>query len=254
MDTSGLTFPDHLEPVTVGKLFPAGDVVAEWVYMLSVVAEDLAIADVQLTQAIGDETNGQSMFHYRVLVARMYEARRVVLAAERDEIGEFVRTVTAAHAEWKLLREQYIADGEDKSRVDELYAVMRHRTVHHSFPASPEVSEALTAAAELEAFYILDHDKGSAHFIWPEYIAICAFVGAAKGADRREDFRKAVQLAREIVVAFIALFKHVLDAHCARIGIQHEQLIRHRGQASPPPNREARRRAARENKKKRKKT
>jgi len=52
-----------------------------------------------------------------------------------------------------------------------------------------------------------------------------------------------------IVIAFTAPSKHVLEAHCARIGIQHEQLIRHPGQAPPPPNREARRRAARENKK-----
>ena len=194
------------------------------------------------------------MFHYRVLVARIYEARRVVIAAEnRQEIGEFVRSVTAARVEWKLLREQYIADGDDKSRVDELYAEMRHRTVHHSFPGSPEVSEALTAAAELEAFYILDHEEGSAHFIWPEHIAVCAFVGPAEDADRTEEFREAVTLARKIVVAFTALFRHVLEAHCARIGVQHEQLIRHRGQAPPPPNREARRRAARENKKKRKK-
>lgn len=130
---------------------------------------------------------------------------------------------------------------------------MRHRTVHHSFPGSSEVSEALSAAAELEAFYILDHDEGSAHFMRPEHIAIRAFVGAADDADGTEDLRKAVKLARKIVVAFTALFKHVLDAHCARIGIQHEQLIRHRGQAPPRPNREARRRAARENKKKRKK-
>jgi len=87
------------------------------------------------------------------LVARMYETKRVVLAAEqREEIGEFVRSVTAARAERKLLREQYVADGDDKSRVDELYAVMRHRTVHHSFPGSHEVSETVTAAAELEAF------------------------------------------------------------------------------------------------------
>lgn len=251
MDISGLTFPEHLQPVTVGQLFPAGDLVAEWVYMLSVVAEDLAVADVQLNQAIGDETNGQSMFHYRVLVARMYEAKRVVLAAEqREEIGEFVRSVTAARAEWKVLREQYVAGDSGKSRVDELYAVMRHRTVHHSFPGSPEVSAALAAAAELEAFYILDHDEGSAHFIWPEHIAITAFVGPGEDADRTEEFRKAVKLARKIVVAFTALFKHVLEAHCARIGIQHEQLMRHRGQVPPPPNREARRRAARENKKK----
>jgi len=67
MDTSGLTFAKHLQPVTVGQLFRADDLVAEWVYMLSVVAGDLAVAGMQLNQAIGAETNGQSMFRYRVL-------------------------------------------------------------------------------------------------------------------------------------------------------------------------------------------
>lgn len=245
----GLSIQEGIEPITIGDLFPADDLVAQWVFMLSAVVEDLAVADAQFRQAMKDDSNGQLTLHFRVLVSRIYEANRVLRFADsHDAIEPFVAQRPEAAREFKVLQGMYADDDGSRSRVDQLYALMRHRTVHHSFPGSAELTDALTGAADMEAFYVLDHDAETSHFVWPEMVAFQSLVGDMRDKAKQAAFQQQVMLAGKIVVAFTTMLRWVLEAHCARLGFDHEQLIRHRGTPPPvaaPPNRAARRAAAR---------
>jgi hypothetical protein len=249
-----LRIAEGLTPVTIGQLFPADDLVAQWVFALSAVVEDLAVADTQLHRALRDESNGASTFHYRVLVSRVFEARRVVIVAEEHRpIQDFLRESPKANAEFSVLRRLYVPRDGAASRVDALYALVRHRTVHHAFPGSDELRDALEASSDLEAFYVLDHDEGTSHFVWAELVAISWLFGRTDDPANVTRAREAVQLARKIVVSFTTMLRWVVEAHCARRGVKHEQLIRHCGQPPAPTagsNRAARRRAARDAKRK----
>jgi hypothetical protein len=49
------------EPVTVGELFPADDLVAQWVFSLSAVAEDLSITEAafRVSARLGGESRAK---------------------------------------------------------------------------------------------------------------------------------------------------------------------------------------------------
>jgi hypothetical protein len=75
----------------VRELFPADDVIAQWVFALTATAQDLAVADRALTDALDGGVAFRSSYLYRQLIARVYEAERVLIAVDQhDDVGAFV--------------------------------------------------------------------------------------------------------------------------------------------------------------------
>src|SRR4051812_2745037 len=64
-------------PLTIGELFPDGDAAAQWVFSLTVLAEDISVLMRPLRQAREDDDIRASLFFYRQLITRLYEARRL---------------------------------------------------------------------------------------------------------------------------------------------------------------------------------
>jgi hypothetical protein len=87
-------------PVTVRELFPADDLVARRVFSLSAVLEDLAMAEVPLGEALqSDQGSHSSGYHYRHLIARLYEAERPIVAvSKREELRAFLAGIPARAA------------------------------------------------------------------------------------------------------------------------------------------------------------
>jgi hypothetical protein len=66
-------------PVTVGELFDPESLVAQWVFQTTAVVADLSNADKLLHDALdADAGNPLIGYHYRQLLARVYEGKRPV--------------------------------------------------------------------------------------------------------------------------------------------------------------------------------
>ncbi len=131
--------------LTIGELFPDGDAAAQWVFSLTALAEDINVLVKPLRQARDEEDLGASLFFYRQLVTRLYEARRIATTARTvPDIASFVGDLLRRPPGGIDLEEAYRRDPETKpSRVEQLYAELPHRTVHHSQPSSDELADAL---------------------------------------------------------------------------------------------------------------
>ena len=62
--------------LTIGEIFPADDLVAQWVFTVTSVAEDIVI----LMRRLEADQPRERMLFYRLLTTRLYEARRLVFA------------------------------------------------------------------------------------------------------------------------------------------------------------------------------
>jgi len=85
-------------PATVGELFPADDLVAQWVFSLSAVAEDLAITEAAFQDVLhGDGAPLWTGYHYRQVIARLYEAERPIISTrQRDDVRAFLAEIPDA--------------------------------------------------------------------------------------------------------------------------------------------------------------
>jgi hypothetical protein len=130
--------PDLPQPprfkLTIGELFPADDLVGQWVFTLTSLAEDVAM----LMGHLDTEQPREKMLFYRLLLTRLYEARRLIWARARyREIEEFTSGgLTFAGVD---LVAAYTRPPEGKSPVEQLYSDSRHRTVHYSHVGKPEL-------------------------------------------------------------------------------------------------------------------
>jgi hypothetical protein len=75
--------------LTIGELFPDGDVVGQWVFSLTSLTEDLHVGTQPARQAQESGDLRGMLFWHRHMVTRLYEARRLITAA---------RTIAEVHA------------------------------------------------------------------------------------------------------------------------------------------------------------
>src|SRR3954451_19283300 len=80
------------DPVTVGDLFPADDVLAQWVFSLTAAVEDLSITEALFRDALdADAPFYRTSPLFRLLMTRMIEAERPIQAmAEHPAVRAFV--------------------------------------------------------------------------------------------------------------------------------------------------------------------
>jgi hypothetical protein len=126
--------------VTVGELFPADDIVGQWVFTLNGVADDLDVVMRALKNAQADGEIQAQMFFYRLLVARLYEARRLIKArSDHPEIKDFTKT-GLKWAGTDLVSIYTRPSQQVKSEVEKLFDTTRHRSVHYPEVGQPELS------------------------------------------------------------------------------------------------------------------
>jgi hypothetical protein len=122
--------------LTVGELFPADDLVAQWVFSLTSLAEDLTI----LTPLLNRDDLRERMWFYRQLITRLLEARRLVQAHEdHPEIAEFTAPNGLKFGSVDLAAAYARPSVHERSAVEKLYADSRNRTVHYSKVGEPEL-------------------------------------------------------------------------------------------------------------------
>jgi hypothetical protein len=118
------------QQLTIGELFPADDLVAQWMFLLSMVVDDLQTVQQEQKAAIASGGDPRRMlFFQRVLTIRLYEARRLVYVVDsQPAIASFI----AQNDFFEQLRRYYHPIGA--SAVDQLYGVLRHQSVHYMWP------------------------------------------------------------------------------------------------------------------------
>ena len=219
--------PMSQKPVTVGELFPPDDPVAQWVFSLSAVAEDLSITESAFQEVLhGDRGPLWTGYHFRQVIARLYEAERpIVSAREREDVTALLARLPAAAEHMGFLADHYIGHAGEPSKVRVTFGGMRHRTVHHSWVGSAELRDALELAADQEARILVNREQKWLHHEWPEVVALRALLGDLNDPETRALFVEQAKLAQEILRHLVALVKIVLDEHVRRRGVDPGRLI-----------------------------
>ena len=208
------------EPVTVGELFPADDLVAQWVFSLSAVAEDLSITEAAFQEVLhGNRGALWTGYHFRQVIARLYEAERPIVSAhQREDVKRFLASVPDAADHLDFLIGYYVPPAGEASRVRTAFGGIRHRTVHHSWIGSRELQDALRTARNEEARILVNRKEEWLHHEWPEAVALRALLGDLDDRDARAAFVEQTKLAQEILRHLVALVNLTLDEHVRRRG------------------------------------
>jgi hypothetical protein len=118
--------------LTIGELFPADDLVSQWVFTLTSLAEDLTMLMSRLSAKAMNETFREQMLFYRLIITRLLEARRLVYAwQDHVEIKEFTGG-KLAFGELDLAAVYSKNEGDAHSLVERLLLDSRNRTTHYS--------------------------------------------------------------------------------------------------------------------------
>jgi hypothetical protein len=233
------------EPVTVGELFPSDDPVAQWVFSLSAVAEDLSITEAAFQEVLDRDVGPLwTGYHFRQVIARLYEAERPIVSARRpivsarkhEDVTAFLAGLPATAEHMEFLADHYIGDKGGLSKVRSTFGGMRHRTVHHSWVGSAELRDALELAAREEARILVNHEEKWLHHEWPEVVALRALLGDLNEPETRALFVEQAKLAQEILRHLVALVKIVIYDHVRRRGVDPDRLVVEATSAVSPPH------------------
>jgi hypothetical protein len=118
--------------LTIGELFPADDLVSQWVFTLTSLAEDLTMLMARLSmEAVKTDLREQMLF-YRLAITRLLEARRLVDAwREHREINEFTAGKLVLGS-LDLAAAYRRPAPDERSDVERLLLDSRNRTTHYS--------------------------------------------------------------------------------------------------------------------------
>jgi hypothetical protein len=213
-----------MEGLRVRDLFDPDDLLAQWVFTLSATVADLGAAEALFKDALdADAPAVKTLYLYRQMLTRLYEAERVVAAIEIHEpVRNFLADLPMSEAPANYLRDHFLPIETSKAR--EIFGYVRHRTVHHAHVGSPELREALANAGDQIARILVDTERNALHYEWPEAVishALSPDLGADEGI---KDFADRATLAQEIVANFAALLRSVMHPYAERVGVNVDLL------------------------------
>jgi hypothetical protein len=209
--------------ITVADLFPADDLVAQWMFSLTVAVDDLSIADGLLHDALSDVRKTDSTHHFRLIVARLYEAERLVCTTDVPEVSQFLDEIPNAQEPLERLRDVYLPIKDSAMR--RTFGLIRHRTVHYSWVGGPELKEILTLARDVEPRHVQDDDAGVAYLKWPRSVFTRATWGKLSEPANVKKLETDAQLAHEISQTFWHLLKAVMLPYLRLRGIDGRKLL-----------------------------
>ncbi|MGB9184804.1 MAG: hypothetical protein WCB67_12120 [Solirubrobacteraceae bacterium] len=247
---AGSGLPDY--KLTIGELFPADDLVAQWVFTLTSLAEDLTILMSRLKAEQMEERLREQMLFYRLVISRLLEARRLVDAwREHAEINGFTGGKLAFGP--LDLTAAYARPGEhERSQVEQLLLDSRNRTTHYTKIGKPEIAGLLRDYERFPARMVISEARGAieSEYQWVTAIRVQDTIGTPPWApgivQHLEGFGRSIG---SLAVAWIMLSNVCLMIYARRRGIALERIVddphkleemldRHRGKAdgeSVPP-------------------
>jgi hypothetical protein len=209
--------------LTIGELFPDGDLVAQWVFSATALVEDIQVGihPTKEAQAAGDMR--AMLFWHRHLVTRLYEARRLVTTARnnqavRDFAGPLLRMPSLVD-----LADAYTRPEKGvPSTVERLYSEVRHHTVHYSHIGSAELRTALRDHANFPAQMTIGSKPDGAtdvQFQWVQVVRGMEVFGDVQQADFLEQLQSRSTLTGAIAASWMmaAGLAVVLNAHRLQI-------------------------------------
>jgi hypothetical protein len=222
--------------VTIAELFDSESLIAQWVFQMTGVVVDLSNADKLLHDAL-DAGGPPALigYSYRQLLFRLYECERPVLTLDTSqEVGAWVENLEGATAPLAVLKAHYLPP--NGSRVHELYAMIRHRSVHQSWVGSPELKDTIAAAGDEEAWLVVDHDASTMDYEWPEAALLRALFGDLEQDGPRRALAKSAGVAQSLARAFMDLTVIAVMTHAEAVGIAPTRFIRQVGSVPTPPH------------------
>lgn len=214
--------------LTIGELFPADDPVARWVFSATAVAEDIAIVFGAMNDAANAEHVRERIYFYRQLITRLVEARRLVVAVDKDPaLASFAAPLLQSPQ--MNLREVYTRPGDgSKSTVEELYSQLRHRSVHYM--QGSELRDELEAHRNFPAeIYIEPGDPAPrVEYRWLQVLSGMELFGDPHDPDMLKKMDERGALVANMAAAWmmaavtgVALLAHRLGIESARLGDFH---------------------------------
>jgi len=215
----------RMEPLRIRDLFDPESVISQWVFALSTAVTDLATAESVFQDALhGDGPAAHTGYHYRQLIARLYEAERVVVAIDsHDEVRDFIAQQPPAEPAVEFLRGAYLPI--DSSKVRETFGYARHRTVHHAHVGSAELRDSLADAHDQLARILVDTQRERLYYEWPE--AVVSHVLTREDITTDEGlaaYAARVRFAQDIVAHFGNLLTAVMHPYAERVGVDIDRL------------------------------
>lgn len=214
--------------LTIGELFPDSDAPAQWVFSLTALVEDISVLLEHLRHAKAQEDLRASLLSYRHLVTRLYEARRIATTARTvPEIASFVGDLLQRSPGGCDLEKVYRRGADKRSKVEQLYGELRHRTVHYLEPASDDLAEVLWKhsgyPAQIE--FVRDTDGHSKPwFQWVHAVTAADVYGDVHAADFLRAMDERSNLATAIATSWIMVAGVAVVLHVRRLGIDSARL------------------------------
>lgn len=209
------------QPVRIGELFPSDDLIGQWVFGLSVVVDDMRVVTKAMKTANDEQDLRGMLFHYRGLIVRLYEAGRlIVILDQHPEVAAFAEKFSMDGL--RFLRSAYLP--ADSSTVAELYAELRHRTVHLSWVGGAEMQRILEASAWLPARLIVEHRREVIPQ-WVQAVSATSLFGDMTRQDWCERYQERSRVAADIASSWMMMFSLASVGHVHRRGIDFERLV-----------------------------
>jgi len=209
--------------LTIGELFPSDDLVGHWVFTLAATTADLSAVDEVAARFQNEHKHAEHLYFYRLLIARLYEARRAVLPIDQhSQIAKFLAEIPEATEPIEFLRDHYLP--VDDSKISQLYGLHRHRTIHHAFVGSQELEETLAVAGDEVARMVADHEDRRLYLEFPE-AAIMRYLYPDLSRNRSELLDQHAELSRGIRKRFAMLVAVVMPSYLDRRQIDYDRLL-----------------------------
>jgi hypothetical protein len=215
--------------LTIGELFPDGDAAAQWVFSVTVLVEDISMLIGPLNQAREDDDIRASLFFYRQLVTRLYEARRLATTARTvPEIASFVGDLLRRPPGGLDLEEVYRRDpGTEPSTVERLYGELRHRTVHYLTPGSKELTDVLWNHSGYPARVEVgkdDRGQPTVWFQWVQAVTAADVFGDLGDTAFLKSMNERSELLAAIAMSWVMIAAVAVPLHAHRLGIDSSRL------------------------------
>jgi len=215
--------------LTIGELFPDGDLVGQWVFSLTSLTEDLNIGTQPAKQAQESGDLRGILFWHRHMVTRLYEAGRLVDAAQTiAEVRAFAGQLLHDPPGGANLIDAYTQPAPSvPSTVQRLYANLRNITVHYSKIGEPELRQTLRNYAYLPAQFTIEGGVGGTpnpQFRWVQAIRSMEIFGDIHQPDFLAQMRAAGETTGQIAASWIMVTALALALHTHRLGLDADRL------------------------------
>jgi len=223
---TGSGLPEY--KLTIGRLFPADDVVAQWVFTLTAVADDLRVLLGMMDLTKMEEQMAEQTTLFRLLMARLLEARRVVDAWRRFPEIQQLTGGKLQFGSLDLLAAYDRPDGKGaRSQVEKLYVDTRNRTVHYSHIGESELTDLLRDYAWSPARITVTERDGKAQleYQWVTAVRIGDSIGSAPWAVTMQKLAQNGHRVSSLATAWIMLSMVCLMLYARKQGIPLERIV-----------------------------